>query len=279
MRGLRCMASTAPSSTFDSTQVSRAVHARKQLLQRCPLQLFRLRGVTFDGRQEVVKQLKPGQPLQFLQEPSNPADPGAVHVTTLDGCSVGYVAQHLTPAFPLQACFGAVVSVGLAQGTDNWGVSAACSPPLHGLALDLLPASWPQADMQQVFGASGWQQLQQQALSRYQQRCAVTSVPASEVPLQVVPQWRFDHLKQQVQLAELIPLCQPLLQLQQLEAAASTNAEQRAAAVSVLQQVMMWEESECVKFCCTCSSGGRVWTSWVAAVATGSGRVACRCNR
>uniref|UniRef100_A0A383VP87 HIRAN domain-containing protein n=1 Tax=Tetradesmus obliquus TaxID=3088 RepID=A0A383VP87_TETOB len=108
MLSLKCIASAAaPSSTFDSSQVSRAVAARRQLLQRCPLQLYRLRGVTFEGRQDVIRQLLPGQPLLFQQEPSNPADPAAVHVTTLDGASVGYVAAHLTYAFTLPACSGA----------------------------------------------------------------------------------------------------------------------------------------------------------------------------
>ncbi|WIA32943.1 hypothetical protein OEZ86_006109 [Tetradesmus obliquus] len=183
MLSLKCIASAAaPSSTFDSSQVSRAVAARRQLLQRCPLQLYRLRGVTFEGRQDVIRQLLPGQPLLFQQEPSNPADPAAVHVTTLDGASVGYVAAHLTYAFKLPAVFGTVTSRGMAEDTDKWGVAAACCPALHGVALDLLPDSWQQqADFQQVFGASGWQQLQQHTLRRYHQRCAVTSVPASEV--------------------------------------------------------------------------------------------------
>jgi hypothetical protein len=51
----------------------------------------------------------------------------------------------------LQACFGTVASLGVAEDTDKWGVSAACCPVLHGAALDLLPASWQeQTDMQQV---------------------------------------------------------------------------------------------------------------------------------
>jgi hypothetical protein len=69
-----------------------------------------------------------------------------------------------------------------------------------------------------VFGERAWQQLQQQALSRYQHRCAVTSVPASELqePLRVVPQWRIDYNNKTVQLAELIPVCQTVERLQRL---------------------------------------------------------------
>jgi hypothetical protein len=62
----------------------------------------------------------------------------------------------------------------------------------------------------QVFGKSAWQQLQQQALRHCQHRCAVTSVPASEVPLSVVPQWRLDYYQKTIQLAELIPVCGPV---------------------------------------------------------------------
>jgi hypothetical protein len=109
----------------------------------------------------------------------------------------------------------------------------------------------------QVFGADGWLQLQQRALERYQQRCAVTSVPASEMALQVVPQWRFDHHKKQVQLAELVPLCEPLLQLQQLVLLTDgippysfryKKMELHAAAVGLLQQVMAWEVAECERY-------------------------------
>jgi hypothetical protein len=32
-------------------QVAKAAHARQQLVRRCPMQLFRLKGVTFDDRQ------------------------------------------------------------------------------------------------------------------------------------------------------------------------------------------------------------------------------------
>lgn len=102
----------------------------------------------------------------------------------------------------------------------------------------------------QVFGASGWQQLQQQTLRRYHQRCAVTSVPASEVPLHVLPLWRFDQIRKQVQLAQLAPVCQPLLQLQQqlLSEDGLQGPEQHAAAVGLLQQVMVWEAAEVEKY-------------------------------
>jgi hypothetical protein len=63
----------------------------------------------------VIKKLKPGESLMFWQEPSNPADPGAVHVRTMKGESVGYVARDLKDAFPLPvsataaaACCGAM---------------------------------------------------------------------------------------------------------------------------------------------------------------------------
>jgi hypothetical protein len=52
--------------------------------------------------QEVIQNLKPGDSLMFCQEPSNPADPGAVHVRTIHlEASVGYIPQHLTDAFQL----------------------------------------------------------------------------------------------------------------------------------------------------------------------------------
>jgi hypothetical protein len=46
---------SADGNTALELQVSKAVEARRQLVQRCPLHVFKLRGVTFDGRQVSVR--------------------------------------------------------------------------------------------------------------------------------------------------------------------------------------------------------------------------------
>ena len=50
-------------------------------------------GVTFNGRQEIVSNLKPGEVLKFNPEPNNPHDSNAVAVMTGDGKIVGHVPR------------------------------------------------------------------------------------------------------------------------------------------------------------------------------------------
>lgn len=69
----------------------------------------------------------------------------------------------------------------------------------------------------QVLGQQQWAAAQQQVLEKYQSRCAISGAPASELPqpLRVVPQWQFDYIKQQLRLARLISVCEPLYLLTQ----------------------------------------------------------------
>lgn len=52
-------------------------------------------GVTFEGRQEVVRTLAPGDPLVLRREPHNPHDPHAVAVLTAAGTQIGYLSAHV----------------------------------------------------------------------------------------------------------------------------------------------------------------------------------------
>lgn len=85
-----------------------------------------------------------------------------------------------------------------------------------------------------MLGPQQWTQLQQAVKEQYGQRCAISSMPGSELqqPLRVTPQWRFDFDTKQVQLAHVIPVCEPLFQLKQQLAAA---AEQLAGLAPRLQ--------------------------------------------
>ncbi|MGE5508976.1 MAG: single-stranded-DNA-specific exonuclease RecJ [Chitinophagales bacterium] len=71
-------------------------------------------GVTFEGRQEVLRRLQPGEALLLKREPENPHDPQAVRVETVDGQQVGYLraglARHLGPALDKGWQYTAVVS-------------------------------------------------------------------------------------------------------------------------------------------------------------------------
>ena len=54
---------------------------------------MKVAGVTFNGRQEIIKKLKIGDKLRFLPEPTNPHDYHAVKVITEDGECIGYVPR------------------------------------------------------------------------------------------------------------------------------------------------------------------------------------------
>jgi hypothetical protein len=54
-----------------------------------------VRGVTYDGRQEVVANLKYESPVILRREPENSFDSNAIAVLTEHGESIGYVDRHL----------------------------------------------------------------------------------------------------------------------------------------------------------------------------------------
>jgi single-stranded-DNA-specific exonuclease len=53
----------------------------------------KLVGVTFEGRQRIIRSLTIGQELYFRREPNNPYDSNCVNVVTSGGLSVGYIAK------------------------------------------------------------------------------------------------------------------------------------------------------------------------------------------
>lgn len=54
---------------------------------------FKTKVVGVSRTQAAVRRLKRDQPLQLVREPSNPADPNAVSVRTLDGKHIGYLSR------------------------------------------------------------------------------------------------------------------------------------------------------------------------------------------
>ncbi|MGH2398531.1 MAG: single-stranded-DNA-specific exonuclease RecJ [bacterium] len=71
-------------------------------------------GVTFEGRQEVVRSLSAGDGLHLQREPANPVDPHAIRVLTTDGRQVGFlsarIAARLAPSIDSGARYTAAVS-------------------------------------------------------------------------------------------------------------------------------------------------------------------------
>ncbi len=71
-------------------------------------------GVTFEGRQEIVRALVPGEALRLQREPTNPVDPHAIRVLTRLGQQVGFlsarVAARLAPSMDAGSRYAATVS-------------------------------------------------------------------------------------------------------------------------------------------------------------------------
>jgi hypothetical protein len=62
-------------------------------------------GVTFEGRQSVVAELRVGEYLELISEPDNPHDSNAIKVVRENGQQVGYIDRDL--ALKIKWCFQA----------------------------------------------------------------------------------------------------------------------------------------------------------------------------
>lgn len=59
----------------------------------------RLRGVSFDHRQDVVARLQPGERVWLVREPDNPYDPNAIQVVTRSHAVIGYLSRELAARY------------------------------------------------------------------------------------------------------------------------------------------------------------------------------------
>ena len=84
-------------------------------------------GVTFEGRQETVRALRPGDPLMLRREPDNPHDPHAVKVVTASGTQIGYlsarIASRLAPSIDTGIRYAAAVTQITGGGDRSFGVN------------------------------------------------------------------------------------------------------------------------------------------------------------
>lgn len=58
------------------------------------MKVVRVAGVTFEGRQELIKKLSPNSIVRLEREPTNPHDPYAVKIMA-DGMHIGYIPKDL----------------------------------------------------------------------------------------------------------------------------------------------------------------------------------------
>ncbi len=84
-------------------------------------------GVTFEGRQDVVRTLRPSDPLRLRREPENLHDPHAVKVMTASDIQIGYlsarVASRLAPSMDTGTRYAATVTQITGGGERSLGVN------------------------------------------------------------------------------------------------------------------------------------------------------------
>ena len=115
---------------------------------------FKVRGVTFEGRQEIIAKLAGSEPARIVPEPTNPYDPNAlaIHVATAEGVKhIGYVpkenAAELAPFLEGEPLTGQIVAI--TGGFVKWDGSVAS----YGVKVSFdLPDDTNPADF-----SAGWQ--------------------------------------------------------------------------------------------------------------------------
>lgn len=91
--------------------------------------IIRVAGVTFDGRQKLIKGIKSGERVRLVQEPDNPYDPYAIKVV-ISNMHVGYIpkerARKISETWDLFKYFARLEAV--VEGDDHpdhkrsWGL-------------------------------------------------------------------------------------------------------------------------------------------------------------
>jgi hypothetical protein len=164
------------------TPMQRVLHNRAELRSKQPVEVLRIAGVSFEGRQEAVAQLKPLQGLAFMKEPENPYDPNAVAVHTLDGIPLGYVPKERTGAFLHTVCFGRVQSVGQAEGGGMWGCSAEVQPRIPSVVVLPVPSYLTgKCHVAELLNGPEWEALKIDILKQTGGRCSLSGAATISV--------------------------------------------------------------------------------------------------
>lgn len=84
-------------------------------------------GVTFEGRQELLPGVRPGDRLRLVRDPRNPRDPHAIQVCTVEGRQLGFLraslAARLAPAIDAGARYAATATALTGGGGQSWGLN------------------------------------------------------------------------------------------------------------------------------------------------------------
>lgn len=114
-------------SKLDALYATQKIKNRYEGIGEAERFFTKLVGVTFEGRQKAVSQLKTGQSLQLTRQKDNSFDANAIFVTTEDGVGIGYIraeiAQYLAPQLDAGTLYQAMVSEVTGGGEFSYGVN------------------------------------------------------------------------------------------------------------------------------------------------------------
>ena len=82
-------------------------------------------GVTFEGRQRVIRTLQEGDPLRFVAEPDNSYDRFAVRIETSDGKQVGYISKEYNRSYSENLLSGKVSYLAKVSSITGGGIATA----------------------------------------------------------------------------------------------------------------------------------------------------------
>lgn len=178
----RTMHSTPACGSVVSEILPDLIDARERLRSNLPMETFRVAGVTFEGRQDLVQSLAANTTVTLEKEPENPYDPNAVAVKLLNDEKLGYIPKQQTGAFIHQICFGRVRCVGQVQN-GNWGCLVDTQPHLPPVIPLAIPGNLISDCRNLVHTLKGeaWERYMDEVAQRMNHTCSITGASTSSV--------------------------------------------------------------------------------------------------
>ncbi|GLI69015.1 hypothetical protein VaNZ11_013554, partial [Volvox africanus] len=179
--------SPAPSATSTALLLD----GRRVTEKKLSVEAFTIAGVTFAGRQDLIRQLQRDQIVYLERETWNQYDLLAVRVLDLHGRVLGYIPRRdgQNARFTYESGFGLVASTGLVKDTAVYGARLYARPKLASLVLDpmVLPSmeAASLADLRSIF-SERWAPIRATTLAAANFRCEVTWVSQGHLPIELM---------------------------------------------------------------------------------------------
>ena len=212
---------------------------------------FNIRGVSFEGRQDVVRGLRVGQPLLLIKDHENNVDASAVCVKRLDGSSCGFVPAPFVAHFSRRdTTLGRVFATGVNAAGLAWalGHTKPASPSLSAM---LEAAGSPPPNLSSL-GYAVWGRLRRRAYAEAGMRCeacgSVGNVNAGQNLVEANEVWLCDSRRRVYDLVGMECLCPACHSVRHLRtsspAVRATLARVNAWSASEVEEYVKWVRDE-----------------------------------